>query len=69
MVTGQTYQQFVAGFTCTGDQRLTELGTSGNTVSFDLAATDVCSGRVQHFTGTDTVVNGKIVAANVRRTG
>lgn len=28
-VTGQTYQQFVAGFTCTGAQQLTKLGESG----------------------------------------
>lgn len=69
MVTGQTYQEFVSGFSCTGAQQLTELGESGNTVSFSLAASDICSGRVQHFTGSDTVVNGKIVAADVRRTG
>jgi hypothetical protein len=69
MVTGQTYQQFVSGFSCTGTQRLTDLGESGNSVSFNLAATDVCTGRVQHFSGTDTVENGKIVAANVTRTG
>ena len=69
MVTGQTYQQFVSGFSCTGAQRLTELGESGNTVSFNLAASDICTGRVQHFTGSDTVVNGKIVAADVTRSG
>jgi hypothetical protein len=69
MVTGQTYQQFVSGFSCTGAQRLTELGESGNTVSFSLAATDICTGRVQHFTGSDTVANGKIVAADVTRSG
>jgi hypothetical protein len=38
-------------------------------VRFSLAATDICTGRVQHFTGTDTVVNGRIVAADVTRTG
>jgi curli biogenesis system outer membrane secretion channel CsgG len=69
MVTGQTYQQFVSGFSCTGAQRLTELGESGNTVRFSLAATDICTGRVQHFTGSDTVANGKIVAADVTRSG
>ena len=69
MVTGQTYRQFVAGFSCTGSQLLTELGESGDTVRFDLAATDDCNGRVQHFTGADTVVDGKIVAADVTRTG
>ena len=66
--TGQTYQQFVDGFACTGSQQLTELSESGDQVSFDLAATDSCSGTVQHFTGTDTVENGKIVAATVHQT-
>ncbi len=69
MVTGQTYQQFVSGFSCTGRQELTDLGESGDSVRFSLAATDICTGQVQRFTGTDTVVNGKIVAADVTRTG
>jgi hypothetical protein len=68
-VTGQTYRQFVAGFSCTGAQQLTEQGTSGDQVSFTLAATDSCSGAVQHFSGTDTVSGGKIVAARVTQTG
>ena len=68
-VTGQSYQQFVAGFACTGSQQLTELDASGDQVSFQLAATDDCTGVVQHYAGTDTVVNGKIVAADVHRTG
>ena len=67
--TGQTYPQFVDGFACTGSQDLTELGESGDQVSFDLAATDSCTGAVQHFTGTDTVRDGQIVAASVRSTG
>jgi hypothetical protein len=66
--TGQTYQQFVAGFACTGSQFLTEQGASGDQVTFNLAATDSCTGQVQHFTGTDTVQGGKIVAAHVVRT-
>ena len=69
MVTGQSYEQFVSGFSCTGDQQLTELSESGNTVSFNLAAANICTGHVQHFTGTDTVSDGRIVAADVRRTG
>ncbi len=69
MVTGQTYQQFVSGFSCTGTQQLTEQGESGDQVTFDLAATDNCSGAVQTFTGTDTVTDGKIVAAQISRTG
>jgi len=67
--TGQTYQQFVNGFTCTGSQLVTEVGESGDQVTFDLAATNACSGQVQHFTGTDTVQNGTIVAAHVVQTG
>jgi hypothetical protein len=67
--TGQTYQQFVNGFTCTGSQQLTEVSASATQVTFDLTATDACSGQVQHFAGTDTVENGKIVAADVRQTG
>ena len=66
--TGQTYQQFVDGFTCTGWQDLSEQSASGNQVTFSLSATDTCNGQVQHFTGTDTVENGKIVGADVTRT-
>ena len=65
--TGQTYQQFVDGFACTGSQDLSELSASGNQVTFSLSATDTCNGQVQHFTGTDTVENGKIVAADVHQ--
>jgi hypothetical protein len=68
MVTGQTYQQFVDGFSCTGTQQVTDQGESGNQVTFTLAATDSCTGVVQHFTGTDTVTDGKIVAAHVTPT-
>jgi hypothetical protein len=67
--TGQTYQQFVSGFACTGSQVLTEVGESGDQVTFDLDATNSCTGQVQHFTGTDTVQNGMIVAAHVVQTG
>lgn len=67
--TGQTYQQFVSGFACTGSQNLTEVGESGDQVTFDLDATNSCTGQVQHFAGTDTVQNGHIVAANVVQTG
>ena len=61
------YQQFVNGFTCTGSQDLSEVSESGNQVTFSLSATDTCNGQVQHFTGTDTVENGKIVAADVHQ--
>jgi hypothetical protein len=64
--TGQTYQQFVDGYACTGSQDLSEVGESGNTVTFNLTATDSCTGQVQHYSGTDTVQNGTIVADNVQ---
>jgi hypothetical protein len=67
-VTGQTYQQFVAGFACTGGQQLTEISESGDQVTFQLDATDDCTGAVQHYAGTDTVSDGKIVAADVHLT-
>jgi hypothetical protein len=69
MTTGQTYQQFVSGFACTGAQDLSENWESGDEVNFDLAATNDCTGAVQDFTGTDTVEGGKIVAADVTQTG
>jgi hypothetical protein len=69
MVTGQSYQQFVNGYSCTGGQQLTELGESGDQVRFNLTATDNCTGAVQHFTGVDTVMDGRIVAAHVTQTG
>ena len=68
-VTGQTYQQFVAGYSCTGSQVVSELSESGDQVSFDLSATNSCTGAVQDYTGTNTVVNGKIVAADITPSG
>jgi hypothetical protein len=65
MTTGQTYQQFVSGFACTGSQVLSRNWSSGDQVNFDLAATDNCTGAVQDFSGTDTVQGGLIVAADV----
>jgi hypothetical protein len=65
LTTGQTYQQFVDGYSCTGSQDVSENWESGDEVNFSLAATDDCSGEVQDYTGTDTVVNGQIVAADV----
>jgi hypothetical protein len=68
-VTGQSYGQFKDGFSCTGDQQLSEQGESGDQVSFTLAATDSCTGAVQQFSGTDTVTGGRIVAAHITQTG
>lgn len=66
--TGQSYQDFVAGFSCTGAQAVSENWESGDQVNFDLAATDSCNGVTQQYIGTDTVQNGIIVAADVVRT-
>jgi glucose/arabinose dehydrogenase len=66
-VTGQTYQQFVNGFACTSYENLRDLGTTGNTVSISLDATQ-CDGTVHHYQGTYTVQNGLITAADVTQT-
>jgi hypothetical protein len=67
--TGQSYQQFAGGFTCTGSQGVTENWDNGDQVNFNLAAQDSCSGATQYYTGTDTVDNGIIVAADVVQVG
>jgi hypothetical protein len=67
--TGQSYGEFVAGFADTGAQTVSEVSESGDQVSFNLAAVDLATGGTQFFTGTDTVVNGVIVQANVIQTG
>lgn len=67
--TGQTYQQFVAGYACTGTEQPAKLGQSGHQVSFSLVVVNDCTGAAQYYTGTDTVRRGKIVAADVTRTG
>jgi hypothetical protein len=69
MAASQTYQQFVAGYACTGAERPTRLSQSGHQVSFSLAVVNGCTAATQHYTGTDTVHGGKIVAAEVTRTG
>ena len=69
LATSQTYQQFVAGYACTGTERPTKLGQSGHQVSFNLTVLNDCTGAAQYYTGTDTVRGGKIVVANVARTG
>jgi hypothetical protein len=69
LTTGQTYQQFVAGYACTGTERPTKLGQSGHQVSFNLTVVNDCTGAAQYYIGADTVRGGKIVAAHVTRTG
>jgi hypothetical protein len=65
LVTGQTYQDFVNGYACTGSQSVSENWESGGEVNFNLTADDMCTGATQYFTGTDTVQGGKIVAADI----
>jgi hypothetical protein len=59
---GQTYSEFVAGYACTGGQVVTEVSQSGRQVSFDLSADDTCANATQTYTGTATVVNGRITS-------
>ena len=68
MAAGQTYQQFVAGYSCTGSEKPARLSQSGHQVSFNLTVANDCTGAAQSYTGTDTVRGGKIVAADVTRT-
>jgi hypothetical protein len=65
----QTYQQFVAGYACTGSEQPTKLGQSGHQVTFSLTVINNCTGTAQYYTGTDTVRGQKIIAADVTRTG
>jgi hypothetical protein len=69
MAAGQTYQQFVSGYACTGTERPTRLSQSGHQVSFNLTVVNTCTAAFQYYTGTDTVRGGKIIAAGVTRTG
>lgn len=68
LTTGQTYHQFVAGYACTGSEQPTELSQSGNQVSFSLTVVNDCNGSSQHYSGTDTVRGGRIIAADVTPT-
>jgi hypothetical protein len=65
----QTYQQFVAGYACTGTEQPTKLGQSGHQVGFNLTVLNDCTGAARYYTGTDIARGGKIVAADVTRTG
>jgi hypothetical protein len=65
---GQTYQEFVARFACTGSQVAAEAGETGDRVQFDLYSTNSCTGQVLPYTGMATVQNGHIVAAHLVKT-
>ena len=69
LATGQTYQQFVSGYACMGNEKVTKLSQSGHQVTFNLAVVNGCTATTQYYTGTDTVRGGKIVAADVTGTG
>jgi hypothetical protein len=68
LAASQSYQQFVAGYACTGTERPARLSQSGDQVEFNLVVVNDC-GAAQYYTGTDTVRGGKIVAADVTSTG
>jgi hypothetical protein len=61
------YTRFAAGYTDTGKQTVTKISQSGDQVSFTLQS-DNPDGTAQTYQGTDTVTNGKIVAAHIVQT-
>lgn len=63
-ITHGSYNDFVQGFANTSLDSATIVSTSGNTVTVQLDATQT-NGTHQFFSGTYTVENGVIVAANV----
>jgi hypothetical protein len=65
----QSARQFVAGYACTGTEQPTKPGQSGHQVSFSLTVVNDRTGAAQCCTGTGIVRSGKIVAADVTRTG
>jgi hypothetical protein len=69
LAASQTYQQFVAGYACTGAEQPTKLAQSGHQISFSLSVANDCTGATQSYTGTDTVRGGRIIVADVTPTG
>lgn len=61
---GQSYSQFVDGFSGTDHDQLTILGTDGSTVRVDLVAYQ-SDGSTHHYTGSYTVSNGRITASHI----
>ena len=61
------YTRFAAGYSGTGTQTVTKTSQSGDQVSFTLES-DNPNGTIQTYQGTDTVTNGKIVAAHIVQT-
>jgi len=63
-VHGGSYDSFVQGFSTTRSDDVTIISTSGDVVTIKLDATQT-DGAHRFFTGTYTVKNGVIVAANI----
>jgi hypothetical protein len=59
-----SYNSFVQGFSGTSYDAVTVISVNGDTVSIDLDATQT-DGTHKYFSGTYTVQNGVIVAADV----
>jgi hypothetical protein len=64
---GSGYTRFAAGYSDTGQQTVTKISESGDQVSFKLQSANP-DGTVQTYQGTDTVTDGKIVAAHIVQT-
>ena len=64
--TGETYSQFVSGFSKTAHDAVQVTGVSGDVVSARLVATQSDS-TVQTYQGTYTVQGGRITQFNIRR--
>jgi tRNA A-37 threonylcarbamoyl transferase component Bud32 len=62
--TTKTFPQFKSGYLGTSHDTLTITGVTGNVVSLNLVARHT-NGKVVTYSGTYTVQNGKIVAANI----
>jgi len=67
--TGQTYDQFAAGFANSANQVVTENWESGDTVNVNVSAFDTATGVVQYFSGSYTAANGIIMSASMTQTG
>ena len=67
--TGQTYDQFAAGFANSANQVVTENWESGDTANVDVSALDTATEVVQYFSGSYTVHNGIITSASLTQTG
>jgi hypothetical protein len=65
---GQSYTQFVDGFSNTATDTVSIVSTSGNSVSVDLTATQT-DGSQKQFTGTYTVSGQAITSASITQSG